>query len=397
MPRIHTVIVFGDSLSDIGKKWTQPMGTVAYYLREMRVSPSGRFSDCRNWTDFMFEEAGGVSMVIDDASGTRKLSERHMTLVGAVEASINPVFNFTRENRFTYVNYAEGGACGDTPFENAFALGTFKDQVNEFEANCKGIPGSVREMKPLGNVLFIVWFGANDLYTANRPGNQMQCVATEIALTQRQRLDEIAKVYGLSATFIFVDMARPLTSVRYQMRLEKAKIALKSAPVETWRVEGRTPVRVFPRAAALKALEKQMEEIKNLERGVLAFNACLHDCVGHTGDHVVKIGKRITEDTVRALVCGNYRLRKGADPKSASHISARDYELLLKQDPGFTSHIATIDEAHPSDPMYRLIWHEIRDVIFKAGCPFGKLTIPEQRQPTLLKTLAKSATAHSSI
>jgi hypothetical protein len=106
------------------------MGAIAYYLKEMRVSPSGRFSDCRNWTDFMFEEASGLTMVVSDATGTRELSQRHMTLLGAYEASKVHASRVEEGKQFTYVNYAEGGACGDTPFSKAFALGTFKDQVD---------------------------------------------------------------------------------------------------------------------------------------------------------------------------------------------------------------------------------------------------------------------------
>jgi hypothetical protein len=54
---------------------------------------------------------------------------------------------------------------------------------------------------------------------------------------------------------------------------------------------------------------------------------------------------------------------------------------------GFTVHISTIDQAHPSDEMYRLIWHEIRHKIYKADCTFGKLS--NQITQTTLKQLAK--------
>lgn len=365
------------------------MGAIAYYLREMRVNPSGRFSDCRNWTDFMFEEAGGLTMVVSDAAGTRELSQRHMTLLGAYQAGLDRGFDLDEEKRFTYVNYAEGGACGDTPFSKAFALGTFKDQVDTFEINCQGIPGHLRQNR-LGNILFIIWFGANDLYTAERPASQMGSVATQIAETQRARLAAIANIYGSSATFIFVDLARPLTSVRYQMRLEKAKNDLKTAPSQSWTVAGGARggqlVRTFPRAAALQVLEKQMEEIRNLEAGVLNFNAQLHKSAGQNGDRVVKMGERITEESIRALVSGNYKLKAGAAPNPASHISAGDYNLLRARD-DYQAHISTIDEAHPSDEMYRLIWHEIRNQIYKANCTFGKLN--NQIVKTTLKQLAR--------
>jgi hypothetical protein len=37
-------------------------------------------------------------------------------------------------------------------------------------------------------------------------------------------------------------------------------------------------------------------------------------------------------------------------------------------------HITTIDEVHPTDQMYRLIWLEIYEQIKRAGCTFGKLS-----------------------
>jgi phospholipase/lecithinase/hemolysin len=386
VPQIQNVVVFGDSLSDIGKKWTQPMGGFAYYAGFMTVSPTGRFSDCRNWTDFMFEEAGGLTLVVSDANASRELSQRHMRLLDATQASFNPKFNFTRKTRFTYVNYAEGGACGDTPFKKSYALGTFKDQVDKFEANCRGIPALLRQQKPLGNILFIIWFGANDLYTADRPAAEMGCVANQIAVTQRGRLAHIAANYGISATFIFVDLARPLTSVRYAMRLKTAKNNLRAAltmgsplssqPPEKLSIQNAVGLaKLFPQRAdaELKALEKQMAEIRNLESGVTNFNAALHLAVGQNGDRIVKIGSCITEDSVRALVRGHHRLKKGASPKPAAHISARNYDLLTR-DPNFAANITTIDEVHPSDVMYRLIWHEIRNEIYHANCTFGALS-----------------------
>jgi hypothetical protein len=193
-------------------------------------------------------------------------------------------------------------------------------------------------------------------------------------------------------------LARPLTSVRYQMRLEEAKNKLKFAPEESWTVVGGVRggqlVRTFPQASARKALEKELEEIKNLETGVLSFNATLQKSAEKNRDRVVKIGERITEESVRALVSGNYRLKKGAAPKSATHISANDYNLLRRKW-DFTVNISTIDQAHPSDEMYRLIWHEIRNKIYKADCTFGRLN-NQIAKTTILKGLARQGSGSQS-
>ena len=112
--RMHTVVVFGDSLSDIGKKWKTKSGKMARLENPMFVGPTGRFSDCRNWTDFIFEEASGPSMIVDTAKGTM-LSVGHTSFTKArVERVPDP---------FQYANYAEGGACGDPPGGKALSWG----------------------------------------------------------------------------------------------------------------------------------------------------------------------------------------------------------------------------------------------------------------------------------
>jgi phospholipase/lecithinase/hemolysin len=78
--RMDTVVVFGDSLSDIGKKWKTNSGKAALWAGEMYVSPTGRYSDCRNWTDFMVEAATGKTMIVGSAENTITISERFTSL-----------------------------------------------------------------------------------------------------------------------------------------------------------------------------------------------------------------------------------------------------------------------------------------------------------------------------
>ena len=106
--QLDTVVVFGDSLCDIGKKWKTKSGKLAISSGDMYVSPTGRFSDCRNWTDFMFEEASGTTMVQGTPEATIKTSVQFTSLKPG-----NVLLN--GPNSFQYANYAEGGACGDTP------------------------------------------------------------------------------------------------------------------------------------------------------------------------------------------------------------------------------------------------------------------------------------------
>jgi hypothetical protein len=396
--KIDTVVVFGDSLSDIGSKWVTNMGRVARLTGEMVVSPTGRFSDCRNWTDFMFEAAGGTSLVSVDADHSIKKSALHRSL--SEQSLACPASG----KYFRYLNYAEGGACGHTPASLAFALGTFKDQVDQFKLECASLPhGS------LGNVLFLIWFGANDIYTAGCQACQMSGVADQVANVQRNALMEIVKGIATNVRFVFMDLARPLTSVRYKMRLKKAQAALKVAVMSRFPgpfSEGYAPIPSpgysrFGKVAGyvslakeqnfadeqLKELNKQMNDIANLEVGVLAYNSCLAEVTGRNGDTIVKIGTCLTEDTVRALVRGRYRLKKGAAPDKAEFMSAHNYDLLGSNE-GRAVNITTIDEVHPSDELYRLIWLEIHQGIIAAGCAFGNLgnVVPTP----VLSTLASS-------
>jgi hypothetical protein len=397
--KIDTVVVFGDSLSDIGSKWVTTMGRIARGTGEMVVSPTGRFSDCRNWTDFMFEAAGGTSLVSLDANNSIEKSAAHRSLSG------NSLARPASGNYFRYANYAEGGACGHTPATLGFALGTFKDQVDQFKLECASLP---KRGDSLGNVLFLIWFGANDLYTAGCRSYQMSAVAEQVANVQRNALKEIVKDIAINVRFVFMDLARPLTSVRYKMRLKKAQTALKVAVKSHFPgsfSEGYEPIPSpgysrFGKVAGyaslakeqhladkqLKELKEQMQDIEHLESGVLAYNACLAVETGRNGDTLVKIGKCLTEDTVRALVRGRYRLKKGAAPVKAEFISAHDYDLLGADGP--VANITTIDEVHPSDALYRLIWLEIHQGIIAARCAFGNLGTVA---PTpVLSTLASS-------
>jgi hypothetical protein len=142
--RMDSVVVYGDSLSDIGKKWTTKSGRAARFANQMYVSPTGRFSECRNWTDFMFEAATHLTMIVNRASETIANSKNHISL-----SKLSIVLQGGPEC-FLYANYPEGGACGHTPASKSDFLGTFKDQVDAFENDCKA------SGLPLGHTLFIV-------------------------------------------------------------------------------------------------------------------------------------------------------------------------------------------------------------------------------------------------
>ncbi len=53
MTKVRNLIIFGDSMTDIGIKKGSVYGVLGRALREMRVNEIGRFSDRKNWTDFL--------------------------------------------------------------------------------------------------------------------------------------------------------------------------------------------------------------------------------------------------------------------------------------------------------------------------------------------------------
>jgi hypothetical protein len=68
-------------------------------------------------------------------------------------------------------------------------------------------------------------------------------------------------------------------------------------------------------------------------------------------------------------------------PARYPYMSANKHDFL-RRDPSFAAHVTTIDEAHPSDEMYRLIWHEIRNQIYKADCTFDRLSFQITKPPS---------------
>lgn len=388
---MDSVVVFGDSLSDIGRKWKTKSGRMATSINEMYVSPTGRFSDCRNWTDYMIEAATGEPMVKSTADATIAISK--------IYQSMNQDSRFAMgggANGFNYANYAEGGACGDTPASKAAFLGTFKGQVDWFEED-------IRQARTvLGNTLFFVWFGANDLYTAGRPASQMNIVADVVANTQRARLAEIVRANGGKCRFIFVNLARALTTVRYTRQLGDAEAALLNAlgngrPVPSqgagrasllWQAQQALDIATARRitaghfsssARAVKNLQEKVNIIKEFEKGVMNYNSHLSTYAAQKGDAVAEVGNILSEETLSRLFDGNYGLMAGALAKATkTHTGALDHDAATRAGTSgagiMTRHAVTAkDEVHPTDQMYKLIWGEIREVIRSSGATFGNL------------------------
>ena len=389
---MESVIVFGDSLSDIGRKWTTKAGKAAIAFNEMFVSPTGRYSDCRNWTDFMIEEATGKSLVSGTASDTIERSKHHINL-----SKRSMLFSDADQfHPFQYANYAEGGACGDTPHSKKAFLGTFKEQIDWFEEDLR-----LTEL-PLGNTLFIVWFGANDLYTAERPAAEMHLVAEAVANTQRNRLLSIVRKQHCACRFVFVNLARALTSVRYTKQLNDATTALKgilptdqatlakARASKLWHAQktlnlaaanNKTAGRFSGDGRKVKELQEKVAMVKNFEVGVMNYNTHLALKTRGNADGLAEVGNIISEETLNRLFEGNFHLMAGAlGARTSVHTDSAHYDTTQVRP------VTTVDEVHPTDQMYKVIWDEIYAEIKRCNATFGLLT--GARAATTLATLA---------
>jgi hypothetical protein len=230
MPADH-VIVFGDSLSDIGRKWKQPMGRVAGNLpsnglRMLAVSATGRFSDSKNWTDYMFEAAAGQGLIASTREETilnsgeyHRLSSRWIEPPGG--------------SRFRYANYAVGGAVGwkEESFGKWLGLTRFSDQVDEFWEDFRKLPDFNDSFRPghedLGKFLFIVMFGANDIYTDEKEKNVSGTIGNAI-IKQCEKVFNIVKRVDPAPNFVVAGVGKPEQSAFYASQLANKRMVAEA-------------------------------------------------------------------------------------------------------------------------------------------------------------------------
>jgi phospholipase/lecithinase/hemolysin len=367
--RFSNLVVMGDSLSDIGIKARTALGRMVKALGAMTTNPAGRFSDCRNWCDHMFEAATGSTLLAGDVATALAASRRHQ---GFGPASATP-----GAQSFRYANYAEGGACGATPHRALLriALGTMGSQVKSFRrdwASHKAGPGE--------RTLFVVWFGANDLYTASSPANLMAGVATEVASVQR---NELATIVGpQNARFVFVDMGLPLSATRYQTAFDRARVEREAALAGLRGAQRAAQAAGSPEKAAkdlAKAEKDAARELKadyevrcmlnNFESGVLLYNHTLRETALRNGDAFVEMSSVLSRESITSMLEG-LRLIPGSQQEGTSkrYSSAADYDAEQE-----LVHLTTSDHAHPTDRIYKLMWDRIAQTLHERQYGFGRL------------------------
>ena len=191
------LIIFGDSLSDIGVKRDTLTGQFASLFGLMRTNQVKRFSDNRNWTDFIWEWAGGQPLITVDQATSLAAAAPHLTW------SANSNHGSSTTNPVYYANYAEGGAMGGSDRWGA-GLGTFKQQFDRYARDLKAYGPQP------GVGLYLVWFGLNDLVTNSGDMGAMAAVAQEMS----RICQDIIKL-DPNASFLFGNLPDPQDAVRY--------------------------------------------------------------------------------------------------------------------------------------------------------------------------------------
>jgi lysophospholipase L1-like esterase len=270
------------------------MGKIARATKQMRTNEVGRFSDNKNWTDFLWEWAGGATMFETNSERTRELTKYHLRL--NKDSS-----NGTRlPGLFSYANYAEGGAMGASD-RFGIGLGTFKEQYKRFMDD-------VKDLNISGNTLFLIWFGLNDLVTNKRDKAKMEKVAIEMRTLCEKIYWKFPKSY-----FIFANVPNPQGAVRYMGKEFSEKVCNFQAGAFEFGFELARQIKIFPdNRATLLDIYTPME---------------------HVNENLTAYG-----------------LKKGAQPHGMKVQYGPYSELSDKH-----SFATTSDEAHPTEAVYKLL------------------------------------------
>jgi phospholipase/lecithinase/hemolysin len=203
---IQRLVIFGDSFSDIGVKRNTALGAFAAFLGKMRTNQVNRFSDNRNWTDFLWEWSGGSPLITVDRATSIAATSPHLTW------SANSANGSTSKPPVFFANYAEGGAMGGSDISGV-GLGTFAQQFDRYKADL------AKHGPAPGVGLYLIWFGLNDLVTNKRDWKKMQPVAKEIA-----RICGRIAALDKNAAFLVGNLPDPQTAVRYMGQEDTSEV-----------------------------------------------------------------------------------------------------------------------------------------------------------------------------
>ncbi|MGY4967403.1 SGNH/GDSL hydrolase family protein [Streptomyces sp. 900105245] len=161
---VQNLIILGDSLSDIGTEVKTRVGRFAEAFNLMTLNEVNRFSDGRNWADFLLEWAGNP-LVDKDRDASLSKTSPHLRL-GA-----NSTLQTSSEFPARYANYAQGGAVAASDYKGISKenmLGHLAGQVDRYIEDRKSLTQEDKNAFEFGHTVHIIWIGMNDIITVGR-------------------------------------------------------------------------------------------------------------------------------------------------------------------------------------------------------------------------------------
>ncbi|MEW2354573.1 hypothetical protein [Spirillospora sp. NPDC029432] len=413
MVDIKNIVVFGDSMSDIGNKWTWPTGELGRLLNQlgiggMRVNETGRFSDGRNWTDFLVQWATGESLMWGnrDLAIRKSTDHRTLTMFSSLEVSswdmppqvkpptgpnttLDDLLAYIQEGRkqetrqrlpeVKYVNYAMGGSIAANDWAPKFgALTYLRSQVEDYLAQRASLS------RPLeGDTLHVIWIGLNDFVTALRPDYDRAefkdlPAENEYGLWKawaEGHKKELEKKGGVGA-FPAVEEVRLLVeAINQAFPPEKNHFMVMDLPS----VYNAVRYMDFPDTKPAK-----LEEAKRIDPVIDTFNEILVDLLKNwpgpnapAGDHrhIVEVSKWMRH--VSANLDG-YKLLKQPQDHGVKPFYNPAVPPGPTTDPvpsGMRRRITTSDLGHPSEAVYELIAGHFVTRMLAENYTLGRLTM----------------------
>lgn len=413
MADFKNLVVFGDSMSDIGNKWTWPTGELGRLLNAlglggMRVNETGRFSDGKNWTDFLVEWATGESIMWATRTVTIAASSQHRTLTRGAEMWVNaweaPKEKFDAqavlkelEERaasglsgsaatasakekpakvLRYVNYAMGGAIATRDWTpKAGALTTLDEQVESYLREREKYTGPFD-----GPTLYVIWIGLNDFVTAKRPDHPptpnlpTTGVYAKWLDWRKQHSDEVQSGKG----------AFPAVA-EIQASVEKINAAFPNQARDHHFMVIDLPS-VYNACRYMANMRKdtaaKVEEARLIEPVIVSYNTLLADLLANwpDGPHAPEQGQaryvrmnRWMQEISNDLA--GWRLTRDFQDPGVPVFYTPPVPGEPQVDPAGASRnrITTSDLGHPTEMVYRLIARYFTTQVMKDGHTLGRL------------------------
>ncbi len=358
---LQNLIVLGDSLSDIGIKRKAPTGMFARAAGAMRTNEIGRYSDGKNWTDYLIEWTGADPLVQGDAKTTEDATKHHRSLTTnslllGTQAGENPPLH--------YANYAEGGAIAASDWKpKAGALGYLKTEVANYIDARRALGDGFG-----GHTMHIVWIGLNDIVTAERAeGIDMSSAPTGVYTVGRFEtdtrgtgitpiveeiksvIDSIGNNFPASRDrdhFLLIDLPSPTISVRFKDQIADGKLTL----------------------------------VNKFEQNTARFNDVLAYVTTHWPAPASGAPSAKPDNIALVRMCAwmthvadnakAFELTPLAQPRGVAvpYLGQRD-----TAEPAIRRCLTTSDLAHPTAAVYALIARKIADDLLRRGYTLGAL------------------------